>query len=66
MSYTEDQIKQYLEILRNYNIKEREGVIGGTFGSLYLNVVIVEIVHLLLLILDTKSVIPVGQLMVMY
>ena len=32
MSYTEEEIKKYLDILHNYKV-EREGVIGGTFSS---------------------------------
>ena len=32
MSYTEEEIKKYLNILHNYKV-EREGVIGGTLGS---------------------------------
>ena len=32
MSYTEEEIKKYLNILHNYKV-EREGVIGGTVGS---------------------------------
>ena len=32
MTYTEEEIKKYLDILHNYKV-EREGVIGGTFGS---------------------------------
>ena len=32
MSYTEEEIKKYLDILHNYK-DEREGVIGGTVGS---------------------------------
>ena len=32
MSYTEEEIKKYLDILHNYKV-EREGVIGGTVGS---------------------------------
>ena len=31
MSYTEEEIKKYLDILNNYKV-EREGVIGGTVG----------------------------------
>ena len=32
MSYTEEEINKYLNILHNYKV-EREGVIGGTVGS---------------------------------
>ena len=32
MTYTEEEIKKYLEVLYNYK-SEREGVIGGTVGS---------------------------------
>ena len=32
MSYTEEEIKKYLDILHNYKV-ERQGVIGGTVGS---------------------------------
>ena len=32
MSYTEEEIKKYLDILHNYKV-ERKGVIGGTVGS---------------------------------
>ena len=32
MTYTEEEIKKYLNILHNYKV-EREGVIGGTVGS---------------------------------
>ena len=32
MSYTEEEINKYLNILHNYK-DEREGVIGGTVGS---------------------------------
>ena len=32
MTYTEEEIKKYLDILHNYKI-EREGVIGGTYAS---------------------------------
>ena len=32
MSYSEEEIKKYLDILHNYKV-EREGVIGGTVGS---------------------------------
>ena len=32
MNYTEEEIKKYLDILHNYKV-EREGVIGGTYGS---------------------------------
>ena len=32
MSYTEEEIKKYLDILHNYKV-EREGVIGGAVGS---------------------------------
>ena len=32
MSYTEEEIKKYLNILHNYKV-EREGVIGRTYGS---------------------------------
>ena len=32
MPYTEEEIKKYLDILYNYKV-EREGVIGGTYGS---------------------------------
>ena len=32
MSYTEEEIKKYLDMLYNYKV-EREGVIGGTYGS---------------------------------
>ena len=32
MSYTEEEIKKYLNILHNYKV-EREGVIGGNVGS---------------------------------
>ena len=32
MSYTEEEIKKYLDILHKYKV-EREGVIGGTVGS---------------------------------
>ena len=32
MTYTEEEIKKYLNILNNYKV-EREGVIGGTVGS---------------------------------
>ena len=49
MSYTEDQIKKYLEILHNYNKKPIEEV----------NVVIVKIVNVLLLNQVIKFVITV-------
>ena len=32
MSYTEEEIKKYLDILHNYKVA-REGAIGGTVGS---------------------------------
>ena len=32
MTYTEEEIKKYLDILYNYKV-EREGVIGGSIGS---------------------------------
>ena len=32
MTYTEEEIKKYLDILHNYKV-EREGVIGGNVGS---------------------------------
>ena len=32
MSYTEEEIKKYLDILHNYKV-ERQGVIGGIIGS---------------------------------
>ena len=32
MTYSEEEIKKYLDILYNYKV-EREGVIGGTIGS---------------------------------
>ena len=54
MSYTEDQIKQYLDILHNYN-KLREEI------SKNLNVVIVKILIVLVLFLVTKFVMNVQQ-----
>ena len=59
MSYTEDQVKKYLEILHNYTKKPVEEVIK-------INAVIVKIVIVLLLILDIKYVITVEQQMVMF
>ena len=32
MTYTEEEIKKYLDVLYNYK-SERDGVIGGTVGS---------------------------------
>ena len=55
MSYTEDQIKKYLEILHNYTKKPVE----EQRKLLKINVVIVKIVNVLPLILVTKSVITV-------
>ena len=35
MSYTEEEIKKYLDILHNYKV-EREGVIGGNLQFHYI------------------------------